>query len=205
MAANEEGRAAVTLYMDPADLAEVDQLARAEGVSRAEWFRRLVTRFIEEGRAPGQPDSKVDRRAKKARVLEAVEEHFHLAVACKEANVDRAEVYKLMAEDLEFSEAIGEAQHVFIDGVEAVLLRCAKGKLKLTKAAVTALIAFLNAHHYAWGRVKVEFLNRVINPLMDLLLRILADELGPAGADTLKRVADKFAREKELRLAAFSE
>lgn len=166
--------------------------------------RETVRRLIEEVRSAGSGQAaaaKKDRRSKRARAVEAVRRHFNLEPAAEELGVSRAQLLAWCDEDPAFAELVEDAQAAFVAGVEAELIEIGRG---LKKGNVKALTAFLEAHHPTkYGRLKLEILLRVLDPIIEGLLKELRVEFADL-PDRLERVRDKFESLKLKRLVAFT-
>lgn len=133
--------------------------------------------------------------------LKAIERHYNLAPAAREVGVDRSTIYDWMRHDEAFANSVEAAREMRIHTVEGHLLAIGLG-LQGTKSngQITALLAWLNAHHPGYGRIRAEVLARVLGPVMDKVIEIATrylppDAVGRLGAE-LGRVIEGAALEK---------
>jgi len=177
--------------------------SRAEelGIPRCE----VVSRAIDSQRLqlPAQKPkvAKKDKRSPRERVIDAVRNHFNLAPAALEAGVQRDDIVAWCSEDPGFRKQVEEAQACYIAQVESDLVALGRGD---RRGSQKALEAFLGAHHPGYGRLKLELLKRILDPLVDRLMRFMHQEFGPQAAEQLARVRERFEREKQKRLVAFT-
>lgn len=171
--------------------------------NRSEAMRAVITAgldaLLENDEIPEGLDPKV-------RFIMGVEQQFFFGRACKAAKVSLQEASAWLDEEGEDGDVMREAyegaRETFIESMEALIIECARGERVIQKAAMTGLIAFLNNHSKNWGRIKVEMLNRVLNPIIKDLLDIVQEEVNEA---TFDKISERFAAAKEVRLSVFSE
>ena len=174
-------------------------VASHEGVSISEAVRRVVERARSEKweRADNDPP---ERRSRKKKFLEQVRELFEPALAAERSGVSRKELEAWM-QDGDFAAEVDWAQDIYLGQIQEGLIKIGKAQVK---ANPVALIAPLNAHHYAYGRIRVETIRQIVDPLIQEFADDVAEEL-PAHLEVLRRVHEKFARKKEIRLATFAQ
>lgn len=177
----------------------LEKVAKHEDVSVSEAVRRIVERARSEEweRVADKPD----RRSRRKKFFEAIGEVFEEPLAAERAGISRVELQEWMA-DPGFSEELEWHKDIFIAKQQLDLLKLGKGTMK---GQALGILGFLNSHHYAYGRVKVEFLRRIVDPLIQELLDLVTEEMGDGQSDAVERIAKKFSVIKELALSVFSE
>lgn len=191
----------ISIQLSPEQLEWVERRGEELEISRVQVIQRLVQEAREgrpvivlEGDGP-------DTRSQQEKVLDAVREHFNLAPAAFAAGVTRDDIVAWCHDDKDFRKAIEEAQAHFIACVEKDLIEIGRGA---RKGSQKALEAFLAAHHPGYGRLKLELLRRILDPLVERLMKYLHQEFGPQASEQLARVQERFEREKQKRLVAFT-
>lgn len=129
--------------------------------------------------------------------LQELEDRWGLWSCAKAVGVSRGEV-KAWLNDPEFATNVSDAQSEYIEKREQVLINMADGTCF---GQFNAAIAFLNAHHPQYGRVKGEFLNKFIAPLLNSIQKILAEL---TNEDTAARVMEALRNDAECRIAQFT-
>jgi hypothetical protein len=172
------------------------------------WLKKRGPDFLRTLLAQKFEDPKPKIKAKKLRFkrdrfLEAVRHCFHARRSMEAAGVTEKEVEKWTAKDpAGFKHAFKEAQRDFVENMEWMTIECARGERTISKQGMTGLIAFLNNHHPSWGRVKIELLSKIFQPIFDSLLKIVRDTVDDT---TYKQISEKFNRQKTLHFSAFSD
>jgi hypothetical protein len=152
---------------------------------------------------PGEQLEKIKKLRGKKKFLASVELFFHPHRAARQAGVRDVDLQKwAKADPAGFRAEFREAQRTFIDDQEWMLLECVRGERYIDKQGMTGLIAFLNNHHPSWGRVKIELLSKIFNPIFDCLLAIVKESVDDA---LYQEIAEKFNQAKQLHFSAFSE
>ena len=124
----------------------------------------------------GKPET-VER---KTNLLRALEIHFTISEACRIAAVSTATYYEWLENDPIFRDYAQTAQAAVVDRMESRLLEIGQ------KGNITALLAFLNAHHPHYGRIKYEILERMLLPWIDEVLKIVATHVPAAAVQSLR-------------------
>ncbi|MHB1955048.1 MAG: hypothetical protein ACYCOU_15025 [Sulfobacillus sp.] len=136
------------------------------------------------GRASGSVESL------KAKVLIAFEQCFTPQRALRRVGVPRYRFEEWVATDGQFSAGVALAQQVFIEKMEGDLIdlgRCRGTKYdEYGKENFTALMAFLNAHHFAYGRIRAELLERMLIPFVDQVMQIVTEAVPTDTANALR-------------------
>lgn len=182
----------------PPDLAARARAAAAEdcqslaGFCRAALIEQLEKKDDQAEMDQLAPTAEREKPAQaQARFLLAVERHFFVSEACRLSGIGRDQVRKWLAKPA-FEERFCEAQECFIEWVESKLLRMGLGRIK---GSVVALMAWLNAHHPEYGRIKVEMLSKVLGPIIerfyDVARKLAGDQLGETLARELREIAEK--------------
>ena len=159
----------------------------------------------EQGRLAAQERERAAQLAKmtrKERFLFWVAEKFYVTHAQKHAETTDSDVAKWAAEEPGFMDRVVARQQEFLNGLELLIVDAARGVRHIDKAAMTGLIALLNNLSPNWGRVKAEFLGRILGPVVDGLLKIVKSKVPPP---TYKEIAEEFAAFRDLRFSEFSE
>jgi hypothetical protein len=118
------------------------------------------------------------------------------------AQVCPDEMQALLNADEDFRAAKAEAESRYQDDIEHMVIRAAKGQLKIDKTAMFGLVAWLNNNHPNWGRIKTEFLQRAFAPLFQQLLKAVKRKVPPA---VYKELCDEFDQIREARFLSFSD
>lgn len=169
------------------------------GLTFSEMVRRCVSESIELAKKAEPENETKDRRHYKTRLLDVLGKHYHLSQAAKACDVPVEAAFDLLENDPEFAEKWADGQEAYLQEVEEHLVKIGMGR---AIGNVTALIAILNAYIPEWGRIKVELLNRIFNPIFDALLKVVEDKVSPS---VYREVAKEFADVKELKFSQFSE
>lgn len=175
----------------------LEDRASSGDIALAQVVRDCVQQAMDrEGQEAEAAEKVVDRRPYKTRFLAAMREHYHPDVAADAVGVSMDQLEEWMADE-EFATAVEDAQELYCHKVEEALV--AQGRFR---ANATALIAFLNARDNAWGRIKVELLNRIFNPVFDSFAEVVK-RLAPG--PLAEKILKEFAEIRELRWSQFSE
>ena len=126
---------------------------------------------------------------RKKRVLEALEDAFTVTGACKLASVPLATYWGWYANDPIFRNLAQGAAGAVIDRVEGKLLDLAD------RGNVTAVLAFLNAHHPSYGRIRYEVLERICMPFIEDVGSLLEEFVPASSMDAVRtRLFGSFER-----------
>lgn len=189
------------LRMNDEEKAWLEAQAAEAGCSSVDVLRRLMRQAQETGLAVRDPDGlvgPVDLVEQKRRAVELTRELYNLAPVAQALGVRRQTLAEWEHADPEFGDLLDEARELHVHQVEHELLRIGMGlREKADKAAVTALLAWLNAHHPGYGRIRTETIMRVMGPLVDRLVT-LASKVMPR--DAALRFGAELARTVESAL-----
>lgn len=163
---------------------KIETLSKRLDISMAEVLRRglpLFIREVEHVAAGGQPSDLIMRGDAetlkwKEAVLESIELGYGIRQAAKKAGLESRTVHYHLENDPAFFERFNEAQSYCVEEVEHCLYKMATKE----KPNVTALLAYLNAHHPDYGIIRTQVLQRVLSPFLDRLVK-LAEKHVPAG------------------------
>lgn len=189
----------LSFKVDPEHFAMVEALGCAK---RSDALRRIfhagLSALQEDEIPPGLDD--------RTRFIMATELFFHFSRSCKEAKIPRHVASAWLEEegaeaDL-FREVYESAQEIFVESVEFLIIEACRNEVKLNKSAITGLIAFLNNRSKDWGRVKIEMIMRILNPILGDYLKILKAKLDE---HTFQDISEAFQVATEQRTALFSE
>lgn len=135
----------------------------------------------------------------KATFLEKVRLKFGLGLAAQEAGLEWRQVEAWQEKDERFDEDVDAAQKVYLQTIEQELIEIGKGA---KKGVAGALATFLAAHHPAYGRIKIEFLNKIIGPLIEGFYNIIREM---AGEQLGERIVTRLRELAQRKLADFSD
>ena len=140
------------------------------------------------------------KRAKlkpKERLLEAVADVFHVRRAARVASMKRSQVDRWLKDEDLVAQVI-DRQEEFIEGLEALIIEAARGQRVLDRSAMQGLTMFLAQHAPNWGSRRLEEMRREFDPIFNELLRLVREEFGETGYQT---IAGKFADVRDARLS----
>lgn len=185
------------LYLNPADSARLRAWAHDQRVSLREANRQLTHMALDQLDRERAEDPSPMRRTKKTRFLESIQEKWSFAFAVMELDLDPTEVETWLL-DPKFLRRYHLAQRCYIDTIE---------QAQFTGDACRQLgrVAFLNAHHPAYGRLRREQINRIINQAVKRLMRLLEEELGGSQKDLVKRLVEKFSAWQNMKVSAYTD
>lgn len=166
----------------------------------------VLAELVEEARnrdaaAERERQAKLEKLSPKERFLFWVTERFYIPLAQAAAGATESDVEK-WAKDPSFMDRIVARQQEFLNGLELLIIEAARGVRHIDKAAMTGLIALLNNLSPNWGRIKAEFLGRILGPVFDRLLKIVKAKVP---APVYKEIAEEFAAYREVAFSEFSE
>lgn len=169
----------------------VREEAGRRGVTERELFRQLVdeARYREDQAVQADADPR-------AVLLQNVAEYFEVDLAAHHSGVSTAQVRE-WRKCATFRRQVRAARRLFIAGVQHALVQVGKGK----RGNALALLSFLNAWSDHFGGAKAGNVMKIVNPLLNRLVRILQEELGTQGEDVLERVLERFEAEMQERLS----
>lgn len=204
----EQKRTRITFEVDDPTSEQVRAAAAGLKGGMGEYVRALLLAHLDaehmeelqSSLGPPPPGVEETPIARRSRFLEALEELFAISRACRVTQIPNREVQTWLAEeDREFACQARFAQEAHIESVEAQLVAVGLGRIK---GNVLALIAFLNAHHKAYGRQKVEAFAQFIGKVIEEFYEIAIQEAGQAVGE---RLIARFKERGEAILAKFSE
>jgi hypothetical protein len=194
----EKSRGRFTVDTDAATYEAIKMHLAKQGpnATMADFHRKALAEYLaklaegersEAAPVKGKRESKKDRQK---RFLIAVEEKFGLVSAAKLAEISRSDVTEWMRNQA-FADAVECAQEAYTEGIEQTLLDMAAGRVK---GQFMPLIAWLNAHHPQYGRIKGEVIARILGPMMErfykLSVEIAGEETGEAINRKMREVAE---------------
>lgn len=184
--------------MGPDQLAELDALAKRMGCKRPEVLRRgipYLVRHLEAAEA-GQ-DLTLQMSGDEAtlrwknHVIELANEGKGVPRCAREAKVTQRTVYNHLARDPVFRELFEEARNFCVDSMEGCLYKIGTRE---KNPNVTAMLAYLNAHHPDYGMIRSQVLQRILGPFLDRIVK-LATQYVPPGL--LDEFVTKLGRDAE--------
>lgn len=164
------------VMLTPAEHAWLKGRSGALGQSAQDVLRDMIRREMDG--SPSRRDLPAAVGEQKAAILNLLEEHYNIAPAARALGISPARVYAWMNEDQEFAQQAQAAREMRVNTVEDTLLKIAIGSRgTMSKGQITALLAWLNAHHPAYGRIRAEVLARILGPVMDQIMEVAAGYL----------------------------
>jgi len=179
---------------------EAKKLALEKGTSLSSLAAEALHTFVDNSAMVklARPNGKESKRARQARFLAAIAEVFHLSTSCRATGIDQAEVREWLT-DADFTEKYQESMEEYVEGVEEKLVALGEGK---ARGQVLALIAFLNSHHPAYGRLKIEQISKLMGAFIDRCFDCIRVELGDETGNALVK---KLKQEADLRLSVLTQ
>lgn len=178
---------------------QTSEYIRMEAARRKVTMSDMVRQWIkQEKEGKAREEKKTKRKGTpQEQYLQELEDRWGLWSCAKAVGVSRTDV-KTWLNNPEFAMNVSDAQSEYIEKREQVLINMADGTCF---GQFNAAIAFLNAHHPQYGRVKGEFLNKFIAPLLNSIQKIIAEL---TNEETAARVMESLRNDAECRIAQFT-
>ena len=190
-------RTRITVCLTPTLVGKVEREAAARGISCSEVLRQafeasLQGRTAADARArlpqpETPPDEKLDPTPEN--FVRKMRELFSLEAAAASLDLDPDQANAWLATDTELYRRAVQAQQAYIAEVEQLVVSIGKG-LKVGDRA--ALLAFLEAHHPFYGRVKAEVVRRQLRHWVDQVVATLRECVGGSDTDHGRLILEAF-------------
>lgn len=137
----------------------------------------------------------------KAKFLRALERNYNMTPSAREAGISASTLYRWIKSDPEFASQIEASREMRMHVIEEHLLKLGFGMQdedgRPYKGNPVALLAWLNAHHPNYGRIRTEILNRLLGSFVERIA-VIARKYIPR--DSAQSFGEELARAMEQAL-----
>lgn len=187
----------ISVSMNPTMMGKLEREASARGISCAEVLRQAFSASLQgttaaEARARiGQPEVPAEEKLEPTpeNFVRKMRDLFSLEAAAASLDLDPDQANAWLATDPELYRRAVQAQQAYIAEVEQLVVSIGKG-MKVGDRA--ALLAFLEAHHPFYGRVKAEVVRRQLRHWVDLVVATLRECVGGSDTDHGRLILEAF-------------